>query len=123
MSIGISQVTRQVSTNSDKGKPPVNQCIHTLGDILRVKDFKISGSISNDKGHIPLSTLNKQIESGLAKEYSKGVTVDGVIQAIFPALHLKSYLCNRRAQELHRNERGPRISRHIFFILLSIQSK
>ena len=96
MSIGTSQITPQVSTNTDKGKPPVNQSIHALGNILRIKDFKISGSISNDKGHISLSNLNKQIESGLAKGYSERDVIDGVIQAISPALHLKSYLESKK---------------------------
>ena len=96
MSIGIPQITSQVSSNSDEGKPPVNQSIQTLGNILRIKDFKISGSISNDKGHISLGNLNKQIESGLAKGYSERDIIDGVIQAISPALHLKSYLESKK---------------------------
>ena len=85
-----------MSSNSDEGKPPVNQSIQTLGNILRIKDFKISGSISNDKGHISLGNLNKQIESGLAKGYSERDIIDGVIQAISPALHLKSYLESKK---------------------------
>ena len=96
MSIGTSQITPHIGTNSDKGKPPLNQSIPALGDILRIKGFKISGSISNDKGHISLSNLNKQIGSGLAKGYSERDVIDGVIQAISPALHLKSYLESKK---------------------------
>ena len=92
MSIGIPQITSQLSGNSDKGEPPVNQSIQTLGNILRLKDFKISGNISNDKGHISLDNLNKQIENGLAKGYPERDLIDGVIQAISSVLHLKSYL-------------------------------
>ena len=88
MSINISQNQSQVSVNPNQGKPPVDQSLQALGNILRIKDFKISWNISNDKGHISLSNLNKQIESGLAKGYSERDILDGVIQAISSALHL-----------------------------------
>ena len=98
MSINIPQNQPKISQN--KGKPPVDQSLQALGSILRVKDFKINGNISNDKGHISLSNLNKQIESGLAKGYSERDVVDGVIQAISPALHLKSYLESKKCLSL-----------------------
>ena len=100
MSISISQITPQVSTISNKGKPPVNQSIHALGNILRIKDFKISGSISSDKGHISLGNLNKQIERGLAKGYAERDVIEGLIRAFFPALHLKSYLESKKQLSL-----------------------
>ena len=100
MSNGTPQIKPQVSVNSDEGKAPVDQNIQTIGNILRIKDFKISGSISNDKGHISLGNLNKQIESGLAKGYSERDIIDGVIQAISPVLHLKSYLESKRSLTL-----------------------
>ena len=43
-----------------------------------------------------MSNLNKQIESGLAKGYPERDVIDGVIQAISPALHLKSYLESKK---------------------------
>ena len=94
------QIKPQVSVNSGEGKAPVDQNIQPIGNILRIKDFKISGSISNDKGHISLGNLNKQIESGLAKGYSERDIIDGVIQAISPVLHLKSYLESKRSLTL-----------------------
>eukprot|EP00794_Sanderia_malayensis_P005109 gene5109-5757_t len=97
MSINIPQKQPQPSQNRDK---PVDQSLQALGSILRVKDFKIIGNISNDKGHISLSNLNKQIESGLAKGYSERDVVDGVIQAISPSLHLKSYLESKKCLSL-----------------------
>ena len=98
MSINTSQ--SQPKTSQNKGKPPIDQNLQALGSILRVKDFKINGNISNDKGHISLSNLNKQIESGLAKGYSERDVVEGVIQAISPALHLKSYLESKKCLSL-----------------------
>ena len=98
MSINIPQ--NQPKISQKKGKPPVDQSLQVLGSILRVKDFKINGNISNDKGHISLSNLNKQIESGLVKGYSERDVVDGVIQAISPALHLKSYLESKKCLSL-----------------------
>ena len=91
------QIKPRVNVNSDEGKAPVDQNIQTIGNILGKKDFKISGNISNDKGHISLGNLNKQIESGLAKGYSERDIIDGVIQAISPALHLKSYLESKKS--------------------------
>ena len=100
MSSGIPQIKPRVSVNSDEGKALVDQNIQTIGKISRIKDFKISGSISNDKGHISLGNLNKQIESGLAKGYSERDIIDGVIQAISPVLHLKSYLESKKCLTL-----------------------
>ncbi len=65
-----------------------------------MKDFKINRNIFNDKRHISSSNLNKQIESGLVKGYSERDVVDGVIQAISPALHLKSYLESKKCLSL-----------------------
>lgn len=100
MSINIPQSQPKISVNPNEGKPAVDQSLQALGNILRLKDFKINGNISNDKGHISLSNLNKQIESGLAKKYSERDIVDGVIQAISPALHLKSYLESKKCLSL-----------------------
>ena len=52
MRIGISQTTPPVSNNSDKGKPPVNQSIHALSNILRIKDFF---TIARKSGNILLA--------------------------------------------------------------------
>jgi len=89
-----------VSVETDKGKAPLPQNIQTGGNTRSTQDFKISRSISNDKGHISLGNLNKQIESGLAKGYSERDIIDGVIQAISPVLHLKSYLESKRGLTL-----------------------
>ena len=47
-----------------------------------------------------MGNLNKQIESGLAKGYSERDIIDGVIQAISPVLHLKSYLESKKSLTL-----------------------
>ena len=96
MNIRIPQIMPQVSANSEESRPPVTQNMQTLGNILRTKDFKFSGSISNDKCHISSGNLNKKIESGIAKGYPSNDKIDVVIQAISPALHLKSYVKSRK---------------------------
>ena len=87
--------------NSDEGKPPANQNIQTLGNILRIKDFKVSGSISDDKGHISLGNFNQPIESGLTKGYSERDIIEGAIQAILPALHFN--ILFRKQEESYFN--------------------
>ena len=61
-------------------------------NIIRIKDFKITGVISNEKNHLPYSSLNKQIDSALKRGYPENDIIDGVISAIAPSLHLRSYL-------------------------------
>ena len=58
-------------------------------NIIRIKDFKISGSISSEKNRLLFSSLSKQIESALQKGYSEADIIDGVINAVSPSLHLK----------------------------------
>ena len=61
-------------------------------NIIRIKDFKISGSISSEKNRLPFPSLSKQIESALQKGYSEADIIDGVINAVSPSLHLRTYL-------------------------------
>ena len=49
MTFGIPQIKPLGSTNAYEGKPPVNQSIHTLCNLLRIKDSKISAGISNNE--------------------------------------------------------------------------
>ncbi|KAJ7987208.1 hypothetical protein DPEC_G00336360 [Dallia pectoralis] len=58
------------------------------------KDFKISGLIGDpgQKDRLSFSSLARQIESGLNKDYSEQEIVDSVIRAITPGLQLRSYL-------------------------------
>ena len=55
-----------LSKSSSGGKPlPQTGAGITVGpqDIIRIKDFKISGTITNEKNRLPYSILNKQIEN------------------------------------------------------------
>ena len=61
-------------------------------NIIRIKDFKISGSISSEKNRLPFSSLSKQIESALQRGYPEADIIDGVINAVSPSLHLRIYL-------------------------------
>ena len=92
MSVSTPQNKSEVSAKADKGKHPVNQNIQNIGNILRIKDFKISGCISNEKNRLPFSSLSKQIESALQKGYTETDIIDGVINAVSPSLHLRTYL-------------------------------
>ena len=92
MSVSTPQNKSEVSAKADKGKHPVKQNIQTIGNILRIKDFKISGCISNEKNRLPFSSLSKQIESALQKGYTETDIIDGVINAVSPSLHLRTYL-------------------------------
>ena len=40
-------------------------------NIIRIIDFTITGTITNEKIRLPYSSLNKQIESALQKGYSE----------------------------------------------------
>ena len=64
----------------------------SVRNMLRFKDFKVQGTISNEKSRISYTNLNKQIESAIAKGYSEAEIVDAVINAVSPSLHLRSYL-------------------------------
>ncbi len=58
------------------------------------KDFKISGLIGElgQKDRLSFSSLARQIEGGLKKEYTEQEILDSVIRAITPGLQLRSYL-------------------------------
>ena len=84
-----------LSKASSGGKPPPQAGAGIkIGpqNIIRIKDFKISGTITNEKNRLPYSSLNKQIESALQRGYSETDIVDGVINSVAPTLHLRSYL-------------------------------
>ena len=81
------------------------------------KDFKISGQIGEpgQKDRLTFSSLARQIESGLSKEYPESEISDAVICAIAPGLHLRSYLEGKgkitlpalcRILRCHYQERG-----------------
>ena len=63
-----------------------------IGNIIRFRDLRIQGVISDDRNRISYLSLNKQIESAISRGYSENEIVDAVINAISPSLHLKSYL-------------------------------
>ena len=83
-------------SKSSSGGKPLSQTGAgiTVGpqNIIRIKDFKISGTITNKKNRLPYSSLNKRIESALQNGYSEADVVDGVINSVAPTLHLRSYL-------------------------------
>ena len=56
-------------------------------NIIRIKDFKITGVISSEKNRLAYSSLNKQIDSALKRGYPENDIIDGVISAIAPSLH------------------------------------
>lgn len=58
------------------------------------KDYKISGQIGEpgQKDRLTFSSLARQIENGLSKDYPESEIVDAVIRAIVPGLQLRSYL-------------------------------
>lgn len=58
------------------------------------KDLKISGQIGDpgQKDRLTFSSLARQIENGLSKDYPESEIVDAVIRAIVPGLQLRSYL-------------------------------
>ncbi|KAF0027602.1 hypothetical protein F2P81_020343 [Scophthalmus maximus] len=57
------------------------------------KDFKVSGQIGElkQKDRLTFSSLARQIESGLSKDYPESEIVDALIHAITPGLPLRSY--------------------------------
>lgn len=86
------------------------------GSVWR-KDFKISGQIGEpgQKDRLTFSSLARQIESGLSKDYPESEIIDAVIRAITPGLQLRSYLegkekltlpALRRILRCHYQERG-----------------
>ena len=82
-----------LSKASSGGKPPPQAGAGIkIGpqNIIRIKDFKISGTMTNEKNRLPYSSLNKQIESALQRGYSETDIVDGVINSVAPTLHLRS---------------------------------
>ncbi|XP_039676826.1 uncharacterized protein LOC120571799 [Perca fluviatilis] len=81
------------------------------------KDFKISGQIGEpgQKDRLTFSSLARQIESGLNKDYPESEIIDAVIHAITPGLQLRSYLegkdkltlpALRRILRSHYQEKG-----------------
>ena len=63
-----------------------------IGNIIRFRDLRIQGVISDDRNRISYLSISKQIESAISRGYSKNEIVDSVINAISPSLRLKSYL-------------------------------
>ena len=88
LSLSTSKLPDKPATKTGAGATLAPQ------NIIRIKDFKISGTITNEKNRLPFSSLNKQIESSLQRGYSEPDIVDGVINSIAPNLHLRSYLEN-----------------------------
>jgi hypothetical protein len=81
------------------------------------KDFKISGQIGEpgQKDRLTFSSLARQIESGLSRDYPELEITDAVIHAITPGLQLRSYLegkdkltlpALRRILRSHYQEKG-----------------
>ncbi len=81
----------EVLTTGKKFTQPTNEVL-TSNHLFRIKDFKIQGTISNEKTRVSYTSLNKQIESGIEKRYSNREIIDAVINAVSPSLHLRSYL-------------------------------
>ena len=70
-----------------------------------MKDFKIQGTISNERNRLSFTSLNKQIDSAIDKGFPESEIVDAVINAVSPQLHLRSYLegmKNLKLQELRQ---------------------
>ena len=63
-----------------------------MKNVVRIKEFKITGVISNEKNPMSYASLNKQIESAIERGYPEREIIDGIINAVSPSLHLKSYL-------------------------------
>ena len=64
----------------------------SMKNVVRIKEFKITGVISNEKNRLSYNSLNKQIESAIERGYPEREIIDGIINAVSPSLHLKSYL-------------------------------
>eukprot|EP00794_Sanderia_malayensis_P002035 gene2035-2314_t len=71
---------------------PATGVIFDGKNLIRIKDFRISGSVSSEKNRLPFSSLSKQMESALQKGYSEADIIHGVINAVSPSLHLRTYL-------------------------------
>ena len=74
-------------------------------NFFRLKDFKIQGTISNERNRLSFTSLNKQIDSAIDRGFPESEIVDAVINAVSPQLHLKSYLegmKNLKLQELRQ---------------------
>lgn len=56
------------------------------------KDFKISGSITEQGGGLSFVSLNRQIKAGLEKGHSESEIVEGVIRCISSGAKLRTYL-------------------------------
>ena len=61
-------------------------------NFFRLKDFKIQGTISNERNRLSFTSLNKQIDSAIDRGFPESEIVDAVINAVSPQLHLRSYL-------------------------------
>ena len=63
-----------------------------MKNVVRIKEFKITVVISNEKNRLSYTSLNKQIESAIERGYPEREIIDGIINAVSPSLHLKSCL-------------------------------
>ena len=84
LSLSTSKLADKPATKTGAGTTLAHQ------NIIRIKDFKISGTITDEKNRLPFSSLNKQIEIVLQRGYSEADIVDGVINSIAQNLHLRS---------------------------------
>ena len=86
LSLSISNLADKPATKTGAGTTLATQ------KIIRIKDCKISGTITNENNRLPFSNVSNQIENALERGYSDADIVDGVIKSIAPNLHLCSYL-------------------------------
>ena len=74
-------------------------------NFFRLKDFKIQGTISNERNRLSFTSLNKQIDSAIDKGFPESEIVGAVLNTVSPQLHLRSYLegmKNLKLQELRQ---------------------
>ena len=106
-----------INTSASRSKTAKNMAPAPSKGSMWRKDFKISGQIGEpgQKDRLTFSSLARQIESGLSRDYPELEITDAVIHAITPGLQLRSYLegkdkltlpALRRILRSHYQEKG-----------------
>ena len=130
-----SVVVNDTNVTGEKLKSPLPQKLEnpTIKNMLEStsvfrRQFKIVGQIGHpdEKDKLSLTSLTRQVDSGLKTSYSEQEIVDGVIRAISAGMVLRSYvetfkdLSLERLRKILRNHYGVKNSTELYQSLASI---
>ena len=80
--------------------PPKRE--NNILDVVKLRDFKISGVIGGKKDSLSYTSLLYQIDCGRRLSYSDSTICDTVIRAISPSNHLRTYLEGQKTVSVDR---------------------